>query len=258
MDAFRVGSYEQRMMTILLLPFAALHQDEATAKLCRQIPRLLGAELERALGGLGVSTRFLSSRGTSEEGRSGLVASLELPAVSDLETTARMFGADLIVTGRFGLTDRNLILEARIYDAAKHLEVYAKHFETYPAYYFDSIEELKVRVVQTLGIELGERERVALMSRATESWEALLHYLLAEDERYALSLGIAVLQPMTTLDLFRDALRIDPEFTIARSAMEHYIVLLVESGLEIDLRTLLATYEEALSPEFVQAMQEFV
>jgi hypothetical protein len=63
---------------------------------------------------------------------------------------------------------------------------------------------------------------------------------------------------MTTLDLFRDALRIDPEFTIARSAMEHYIVLLVESGLEIDLRTLLATYEEALSPEFVQAMQEFV
>lgn len=245
-------------MTILLLPFAALHQDEATAKLCRQIPRLIGAELERALSEHGVSVRFLSSRGTSEVGKAGLVASLELPTPSDLETTARMYGADLIVTGRFGLTERNLILEARIYDTAKRQEVYAKHFETYPAYYFDSVEELKVRIAQTLAIDLSEQERVALMSRATESWEALLYYLLAEDERYALSLGIPVLQPLTTLGLFRDALRIDPEFAIARSAMEHYIVLIIESGIPLDLRAVLTSFEDALSTEFVRAMQEFV
>jgi hypothetical protein len=247
-------------VTILLIPFAALHQDEATAKLCRQIPRLLGRELEHALTAHSVAVRFLSSRGTTESGVAGLVASLDLPAPSDLETTARMYGADLVIAGRFGLTDTNLILEVRIYDAAKHQEVYAKRFETYPTYFFDSIEEVKIRIVQSLGIELADRERVALMSRTTESWEALLYYLLAEDDRYAAAAGIDVTMPRSTLELFRDAIRIDPEFSVSRNAMEHFILLLVEREAvsSNELRDILDQYRDSLSPAFHEAIEELL
>jgi hypothetical protein len=170
-----------------------------------------------------------------------------------------MYGADLIVTGRFGLTELNLILEVRLFDARKMQEIYAKHFETYPTYYFDSIEELKVRVIQSLGLELSKEERVLLMSRATESWEALLYYLLAEDDRYALSLGIGNADPRTTLNLFRDALRIDPEFTLARVAMEHFIVLLAEGDMAAKaIATLVDRYRDSLSQEFVAAITEVI
>ena len=245
-------------MTVLFLPFAALARDEATAKLCRQMPRLIGAELERAAEMHNVRSQFLSSRGTAADGTAGLVATLELPGPSDLETTARMYGADLIVSGKFGLGERNLLLEVRLYDVRNRQEVFAKRFETYPSYYFDAIEEAKIRIVQTLGIELNDEERVTLLRRSTESWQSLLYYLLAEDDRYALSLGIPPVNSRGTLDLFREALAIDPEFTLASQSLQHFILLLIEQD-RVDLTELYAMlqdYSEVLSDEFQSALKE--
>ena len=245
-------------MTILFLPFTALARDEVTAKLCRQISRLIGSEVERAAEQHDMRSKFLSSRGSSADGSPGLVATLELPSPSDLETTARMYGADLVISGKFGLGERNLVLEARLFDTPKRREVFAKRFETYPSYYFDAIEEIKIRIVQTLGISLTDEERVVLLQRSTESWQALLYYLLAEDDRYALSLGIAPINPQGTLDLFREALTIDPEFTLALQSLQHFILLLIEQE-RVDLPalyTMLREYQEILPGEFQSALQE--
>jgi hypothetical protein len=247
-------------MTVLFLPLAALIRDEATAKLCRQIPRLVGAQLEHAAKAHGVVARFLSSRGSAEDGTPGLVASIEVPAPSDLETTARMYGADLVVHGRFGLSERNLILETRIYHAKTRSEVFAKRFETYPSYFFDAVEELKVRIVQTLGVDLSDRERVALLLRPTESWQALLYFLLAEDDRYALTLGIKPTEPVSTLRLYREALTVDPEFQQAAEGLQHQVLLLLENDLLSlsDLARVREEFSSFLPPELLLLLEELI
>src|SRR5690348_8590039 len=103
-------------MRILLLPFAVFEQgDEAAAKLARQIPRMIGMELERAASSYGLNARYLSSRGTAATGEAGLVATSELPSITELSTTAEMYGADFVLSGRFGLSEKHLLLEAHLY-----------------------------------------------------------------------------------------------------------------------------------------------
>lgn len=247
-------------MNLLVLPFAVFQQgDEVSAKLSRQLPRMIGSEIENAIGAR-LKARYLSSRGTDVTGRSGLVAATELPSPGDLETVTRMYGGDLVLTGRFGLSDRDILIEARYYETAKKAEVYAKRFETYPTYYFDAVEEIKLRATQLLGIELSEEERVALFSRPTESWQAYLYFLLAEDERYALTLGIPPHDHKGAITLYEEAVKIDPSFIQAKRGLEHLLVLLLENSIisQTHLEVMLKEMENSLTPEFKQAIEDLL
>jgi hypothetical protein len=247
-------------MNILCLPFAVFQQgDEVSAKLSRQLPRMIGADIENAIGAR-LKARYLSSRGTDITGKSGLVASMELPSPGDLETVTRMYGGDLVLTGRFGLSDKEILLEGRYYDTSKKAEVYAKRFETYPTYYFDAVEEIKLRAAQLLNIELSDEERVALFSRATESWQAYLYYLLAEDERYALTLGIPPQDHRGAIELYKEAVKTDPTFIQAKRGLEHLLVLLLENNIisQTHLEIMLKELEDSITPEFVHAIDELL
>jgi hypothetical protein len=247
-------------MNLLVLPFAVFQQgDEVSAKLSRQLPRMIGSEIESAVGEK-LKARYLSSRGTDITGKSGLVAATELPSPGDLETVTRMYGGDLVLSGRFGLSDRDILIEARYFDVAKNAEVYAKRFETYPTYYFDAIEEVKLRATQLLGIELTDEEKVALFSRPTESWQAYLYHLLAEDDRYALTLGIPPHDAKGTITLYVEAAKIDPSFIQAKRGLEHLLVLLLENSLlnQTQLEVTLKELEEYVTPEFRHAIGELL
>ncbi|HET6513029.1 MAG TPA: hypothetical protein VFH43_12615 [Candidatus Kapabacteria bacterium] len=247
-------------MNLLVLPFSVFQQgDEVAAKLSRQLPRMIGSEIENAIGAR-LKARYLSSRGTDITGRSGLVAATELPSPGDLETVTRMYGGDLVLTGRFGLTEREILIEGRYYDVKKKSEVYAKRFETYPTYYFDAVEEIKLRATQLLGIDLGEEERVALFSRPTESWQAYLYYLLAEDERYALTLGIPPQDHKGAITLYQEAINTDPSFIQAKRGLEHLLVLLLENDLisQTQLEVMIGQMSEFVTPEFTQAIDDLL
>lgn len=248
-------------MTILLLPFAVFQVgDEVSAKLSRQLSRMLGRDLEAALKSHGVNIRYLSSRGSDKEGKTGLVATAELPSPGDLETIARMYGADHCVSGRFGLSDKEILIEGRLFDVAKHQEVYAKRFETYPTYYFDAVEEFKLRIVQILGIQLTDEERVVLFRRATDSWQAYLYFLLAEDDRYAATIGILPHDPRGVVTLYKEALSIDPTFAEAQRGLEHFLVLLIEHQRvpQVEIELLLNELAAHLSPQFREAIKEIL
>jgi hypothetical protein len=246
-------------MNLLVLPFAVIQQDEVAAKLSRQLPRMIGAEIENAIGAR-LKARYLSSRGTDITGKSGLVASMELPSPGDLETVTRMYGGDLVLSGKFGLTDREMLIEGRYYDTAKKAEVYAKRFETYPTYYFDAVEEIKLRAAQLLNIELSDDERVALFSRATDSWQAYLYYLLAEDERYALTLGIPPQDHKGAITLYQEAIKTDPTFIAAKRGLEHLLVLLLENSIlnQTQLEVMIKEMGEFVTPEFTQAIDDLL
>jgi hypothetical protein len=185
---------------------------------------------------------------------------MELPSPGDLETVTRMYGGDLVLTGRFGLSDKEILLEGRYYDTSKKAEVYAKRFETYPKYYFVAVEEIKLRAAQLLNIELSDEERVALFSRATESWQAYLYYLLAEDERYALTLGIPPQDHRGAIELYKEAVKTDPTFIQAKRGLEHLLVLLLENNIisQTHLEIMLKELEDSITPEFVHAIDELL
>lgn len=248
-------------MTLLLLPFSVYqHGDEVAAKLSRQLPRMLGSALEPTLTMHHVDVRYLSSRGTGADGKPGLVATTQLPSLDDLETTARMYGADFVLYGKFGLSDREVQLEARLFDMRRGRDAYAKAYLTFPTYYFDAVEELKMRVIQTMGIAPGEDERALLFTRPTDSWQAYLYYLLAEDDRYAATLGILPHDTEGTIRLYREALEIDSEFTAAREGLQHFLVLAIEHQMlsEVVLYTIVQDLSQILDPEFITALNEIL
>jgi hypothetical protein len=246
-------------MRLLLTPFATFTAgDEPSAKLARQLPRMIGRDVERACAKHGLTAKYLSARGTTASGIPGLVATTELPSAKETENLAEMYGADLTLTGRFGLSDTALIIEGRLFRTSDKQEVYAKRFETYPTYYFDAVEEIKTRIVQSLGIELDEKERAELFTRVTESWQAYLFFLLAEDERYGISIGIVpgdILQP---LELYRHAIETDSQFEEARTAMQHYVILLIEqdSANALPLVLALKSMNTIVPADFIEAIEE--
>ena len=246
-------------MTLLLLPFSVYQRgDEVAAKLSRQLPRMLGAGLEPVLAPHEVTVRYLSSRGTGADGRPGLVATSEMPSLDDLETTARMYGANFVLYGKFGLTEKEILLESRLFDMKRGIDTYAKAFQTYPTYYFDAVEELKMRVIQTMGIAPGDYERAALFTRPTDSWQAYLFYLLAEDDRYAATLGILPQDPEGTIRLYREALDIDVDFTAAKEGLQHFLVITIEHRLVSDeyLQRIIRELTSVLDQEFVAAIND--
>lgn len=249
--------------SILLLPLAVFSEgDEIAAKLGRQIPRMLGRQIEEAFAGgaTPISGRFLAARGSTIEGKAGFVATHSIPDTADLETFARMYGGDALVAGKFGLDARQIFLEASIYSEQKRKVVFVKRYEIYTSYIFDALEEVKLKVVQTLGVVPEEDERIRLFRRPTESWQALLYYLLAEDERYSLQNGMPPAEIFEPLKLYREALAVDPDFTIARQAMEHYVLEVIEQGSvpAVLLRKTLMENSDYLSAEFLREVEEIV
>lgn len=217
---FQLPVANNPVIPVLLVQFAVERAgDEAAAKLARQIPRALGRRLARS-GRFEVRTFIARDR---VDGREVFINSTALPDPDALAALAGMHHARVVLAGKIGVGER-IRIEARIYDAGHGREVYAKGFDVYATYTFDALEELTVRLAQIAGIEMTRDERVQLLRRETESWEAYLYFLLAEDDRYGLSLGLAPDRPLGTVDMYCEALAIDAEFEAAESGVVAYLL----------------------------------
>jgi hypothetical protein len=194
-------------LPILILQFATGHPDEeAEAKLARQIPRVIGRKLN--LTGR-FDARFLSFR-DRVIGEEVFVNSTQLPEHDALDEIAGHHRIRYVLFGRFGVGER-ITMEVHLYDAERRAAIFRKGFETYAAYTFDVFDEVCVRTAQAVGVELDKRERVRLFQRATTSWESFLYYLLAEDDRYGLAVGVPPLDFSLTQQAYLESLRHDPD-----------------------------------------------
>jgi hypothetical protein len=241
------------VVPILLLQFAAQHEgEEAEAKLARQIPRQIGRKLRLTDR---FDARFLSFRDRTAAGDIVFVNSTRLPDAEVLAEIAAHHGIRYILTGKIGVGER-ITIEAQLYDAQRNGMIFRKGFDTYATYTFDVFDEICVRVAQAIGTELSREERVAVFQRDTTEWEAFLYYLLAEDDRYALSVGIPPGDPELAASAFAAALQRDPDFEAAEQSATAYIL----EGMEADViaparaEELLATIAAA-APSLLSARQ---
>jgi len=245
-------------MTVLLLPFATLVEgDEVSAKLARQVARLIGTDLERACAAHDLKAKYLSSRGVGRDGKPALAATTEMPKLSDMIQAGEMYGAEVVCAGTLGVRDRDVHFEVRLANPKKRDAIqFSKRYETFPSYFFDALEEVKLRITQVLGLTLTDDERVDLFQRTTESWQAFLFYLLAEDERYGLTIGIEPLDLLQPIELYREALEVDPGFTAAKNALEHYLIMLLQRS-DVDAAKLagsIRSVQEFLSEELKEVL----
>lgn len=213
---------------ILLLQFAAQHEgEEAEARLARQVPRQIGRKL-----GLTdrFDARFLSFRDRTAAGDTIFINSTQLPDTEVLQEIAAHHGLRYILTGKIGVGER-ITIEAQLYDAQRNAMIFRKGFDTYATYTFDVFDEICVRVAQATGTELSREERVAIFQRDTTVWEAFLYYLLAEDDRYGLSLGIPPGDPALTASAFLAALERDNDFETAEQGATAYLLEAMAAGI---------------------------
>jgi hypothetical protein len=216
------------VVPILLLQFAAQHEgEEAEAKLARQIPRQIGRKLRLTDR---FDARFLSFRDKTTAGDVVFVNSTGLPESEALAEIAAHHGIRYILTGKIGIGER-ITIEAHVYDAQRNGMIFRKGFDTYATYTFDVFDEICVRTAMATGQELSREERVAIFQRDTTEWEAFLYYLLAEDDRYGLSVGIPPADPSLAAQAFTAALERDPDFATAEQSATAYIIEALEAGI---------------------------
>lgn len=244
------------MEKIIVLQFACtVAGDEAEAKLARQLPRVVGRKLQAS--GV-VAVEFLSLRDTVE-GTVYFVNSTDMPDTAALREIAAEQGARYVVFGRTGAGER-ITIDARLYDAEKDAVVFRKFVETYAGYTVDALDEIAWRALQhTEHREVDEERRVALFRRETASWEAFLYYLMAEDDRYGLEIGVVPPDLSLPVAAYIEALRIDPSMHDAERGLVRLLIEALERNLlspEKVLETLSTVVDEFADME--SAAQAFV
>ena len=134
--------------------------------------------------------------------------------------------------------------------------IFRKGFDTYATYTFDVFDEICVRVAQATGTELSREERVAIFQRDTTVWEAFLYYLLAEDDRYGLSVGIPPGDPKLAAAAFIAALERDSDFETAEQSATAYLLEAMGAGIltQEEAESLLADVAAA-APSLLSARQ---
>lgn len=239
-------------ISLLILQFSTQHvNEEAEAKLARQIPRYVGRKLNLTER---FDARFLSFR-DKVIGEEVFINSTHLPEHDALDEIAGHHGIRYVLYGKFGVGER-IRMEVHLYDARRRTEIFRKAFETYAAYTFDVFDEISVRTAQAIGVELDKRERVRLFRRETTSWESFLYYLLAEDDRYGLAIGVPPLDYALPMSAYVESLKRDPEAEGIEASAVGFVIEAMEAGaIDRDAAALQLERIAGAAPEMTAARQ---
>lgn len=204
---------------ILIIPFTCTVSDEAEAKLARQIPRFIGKRLD-ASGK--IDSRFLSLR---ENVGSGVVFrnSTVLPTPELLTEIAQTNGFQYVLYGQISAQER-IKIDAKLFDVKHQRIIFQKLYDNYATYTFDALEEICYKLLQSLKLETTVKDRVKMFRRETISWEAFLYFLLAEDYRYGLSVGVMPMNLRQPVDAYLEAYRIDSTMIDAENGLLGYTI----------------------------------
>lgn len=214
------------MEKVLVLQYACTTSgDEAEAKLARQLPRAIGRKLHATEV---LHANFLALRYAVEDVLQ-FVNVTDMPAKEELRDIAADNSVRFVLFGKVGAKER-ITIDGQLYDAEQDAVVFRKFFETYAGYTIDALDEIAYRVATHVYTkELSPEQRVELFKRDTTSWEAYLYYLMAEDDRYGLSVGVIPPEPLLAVSAYTEALRIDPTMTAAERGL---VVFLTEAVRE--------------------------
>lgn len=218
--------------TILTLPFVASETgNEAQAKLGRQLSRIIGQKIQSSEQ---VDAHFMAMRDTVKE-KIVFVNTTQKPDYDDLKEIAKNSKERYILFGQVGTTNK-INLEACLYDAELGKLIFHKNFETFAGYMFDTMDEVTIRVLEAMKIETNIDQRVQIFKRASDSWEVFLYFMMAEDDRYGLSVGVEPIDPNLPISGYLEALTLDPHMKDAELGLITFIIDLLQYEL-IDAET---------------------
>jgi TolB-like protein len=213
--------------TILTLPFVATESgNEAQAKLGRQLSRIIGQKIQ-ASGQ--VDSHFMAMRETVNE-KIVFVNTTQKPENEDLKEIAKNAKERFILFGKVGTTNK-VNVEACLYDAEAGKLVFHKQFETFAGYMFDTLDEITIRVLEAMKIETNIDQRVQIFKRQSDSWEAFLYFMMAEDDRYGLSVGVEPIDPNLPMSGYLEALTLDPHMKDAELGLITFVIDLLQYEL---------------------------
>ncbi len=131
---------------------------------------------------------------------------------------AQELGVRFVVEGSIQRAGGRIRINAQLIDASTGVNVWAERYDRQEMAVFALQDQVIEDIVNTLAITLTAEEKIQLAHRRTASLEAYDYYLRAEHRRY-------VGDEPTAIELYRQAIALDPEYTdayagIALSALE--------------------------------------
>ncbi|MES2766746.1 MAG: tetratricopeptide repeat protein [Bacteroidota bacterium] len=210
--------------TILTLPFVATESgNEAQAKLGRQLSRILGQKIQSSGQ---VNSHFMAMRETVNE-KIVFVNTTQMPNTDDLKEIAKNAKERYVLFGKVGTTNK-INVEACLFDAELGKLIFHKQFETFAGYMFDTLDEITIRVLEAMQIETNIAQRIQIFKRLSDSWEAFLYFMMAEDDRYGLSVGVVPIDANLPMSGYLESLTLDPHMKDAELGLITFVIDLLQ------------------------------
>lgn len=140
---------------------------------------------------------------------------------ADIPTVAERLGVGTVLEGSVRREDDMVRVTAQLIDATSGFHLWSEQYDREVESVIAIQEQIALRVVEALKVELGRGG--GLVSARTESPEAYDRYLLGRSVWNARGDGIR-----GSIEHFREALRLDPDFALAYSGLADAYVLLFE------------------------------
>ncbi len=134
-----------------------------------------------------------------------------------LDTIAEELGVGAIVEGSVQVEEERLRVNVRLIDAATGENLWAERYNRTVNDLFATQSEIAAQVVTTVGAALTEDEASAIAAVPTDNDEAYRLYL--QGEVYRRRPGLRQEDLEIAQKLYEQALRLDPEFALARAAL---------------------------------------
>lgn len=200
--------------TIAVLPFRNDSGDADQAYLSNGIAEDLIVSLSR------ISDLRVVSRGTS----------FGFTGEGDLREVAARLEADVILEGGVRQVGERLRLTASLVDGGTGANLWANAYEGARSEIFDFQEEVLEELVRVLSVRLSRSERARLGVRGTESVEAHDAYLFGREQANSFTKDANLAAERA----LQRAIRLDPDFALARAHLAQIYSFRVEYGWAAD------------------------
>jgi adenylate cyclase len=150
----------------------------------------------------------------------------------DLPQVARQLGVSHVLEGSVRKAGARVRITAQLIDGATNGHVWADRYDRDLDDIFSLQDEISQAIVAALKLKLFPKEKKAIEDRGTTNTEAFDLYLRAR----ALARTFAPLEILRSIEIYRQALALDPDFALAwtglASALERALLLAPETQAE--------------------------
>jgi TolB-like protein/Flp pilus assembly protein TadD len=143
----------------------------------------------------------------------------------DIESLGRELKAKYLLQGTVRKHKDNLRISTELIDVEKDSELWAEIYSGKMADVFAIQEKVSKKIVSSLQLKLTPKEKVALSKSSTMNSEAFDSYLKAREFLFRYTRSYLLL----AIDLFQNAIDLDPEYAAAYAGMSEAYAMLYET-----------------------------